>query len=297
MIVNKANLQTLGVGFKATFEEGLGMAPTDHMQVATEVPSSTAREEYGWLGKVPRVREWIGDRVVQNISQHSYAIRNKDFELTIGVDRNDIEDDNLGIYGPLFREMGQATGAHECELVYGALKAGFSTECYDGQFFFDTDHPVLNENGVPVPVANTDGGSGAPWFLIDGSRALKPILLQKRKAWQFVAKDSPDDDNVFDRKEFKYGTDARMNVGYGFWQFAWGSRQSLTPTSYAAARAALMGMKGDYGRPLGIMPNLLVVPPALEANARQIVRNELTTGGQTNEWFNTAQVVVTPWLA
>jgi phage major head subunit gpT-like protein len=297
MIINKTNLQTLGIGFKASFAEGLGMAATDHLQVATVVPSSTGREEYGWLGKVPRVREWIGDRVVQNIMQHAYTIRNKDYELTVGVDRNDIEDDNLGIYGPLFREMGQATGAHECELVYGALKNGFAELCYDGQFFFDTDHPVLNEAGVPVNVANTDGGSGPGWYLIDSSRALKPILLQKRKGWSFVAKDQPDDDNVFDRKEFKYGTDARMNVGYGFWQFAWGSKQALTPTSYATARAALMGMKGDYGRPLGIMPNLLVVPPALESAARKIVRNELTTAGETNEWFNTAQVVVTPWLA
>ncbi|MFQ3664677.1 MAG: Mu-like prophage major head subunit gpT family protein [Sphingomonadaceae bacterium] len=297
MIINKGNLDTLFTGFKANFATGLAMAPTDHLRVATPVPSTTGKEEYGWLGKFPSVREWVGDRVIQNLKQHAYTIRNKDFELTVAVDRNDIEDDNLGIYGPMFTEMGQSTGAKKCQLVYSLLKDGFSTECYDGQFFFDTDHPVLNEAGQPVPVANTDGGSGTPWFLIDAGRALKPIILQERKEFALVRKDDPADDNVFMRREFLYGADARMNVGFGFWQMAWGSRQALTPTSYAAARGALMGMKGDYGRALGIMPNLLVVPPSLEGAARKILGNQLTTAGETNEWYNTAQLLVTPWLA
>jgi len=297
MLINRGNLSTLGVGFKASFQGGLERAPTDHERVAMTVPSSTAKEEYGWLGKMPKAREWLGDRVIQNLGQAKYEIRNKDYELTLAVDRNDIEDDNLGMYGRLFEEMGQSTGAFSCELVYALLKAGFSTICYDGQFMFDTDHPVLDENGTTTSVANTDGGSGAPWFLIDTTRVFKPIILQTRKDWDFVRKDSPDDDNVFNRKEFLYGSDARMNVGFGLWQLAWGSRQPLNAANYAIARAALMGMKGDYGRPLGVMPNLLVVPPALESAGRKILRSELSTSGETNEWAGTAELLVTPWLA
>ena len=44
------------------------------------------------------MREWIGDREIQNLSASDYTIKNKDYELTVGVDRNDIEDDTLGIY-------------------------------------------------------------------------------------------------------------------------------------------------------------------------------------------------------
>jgi phage major head subunit gpT-like protein len=193
--------------------------------------------------------------------------------------------------------MGQSTGAAKCELVYALLSAGFSTTCYDGQNFFSTTHPVLDANGVPQNVANTDGGSGTPWFLIDASRVFKPIILQERKDFDFVSKDSPEDDNVFMRKEFLYGADARFNAGFGLWQLAWGSRQALNPTNYATARAALMGMKGDHGRPLGLRPNLLVVPPSLESAARKIVRSELGGGGETNEWAGTAEPLVTPWLA
>ncbi|MFZ5746367.1 MAG: Mu-like prophage major head subunit gpT family protein [Pseudomonadota bacterium] len=297
MIINSGNLRTLGTGYKANFQNGLGMVTSQRGLVSTQIPSTTGREEYGWLGKFPGMRKWLGDRVVNSIATHDYAIKNEDWEDTIGVPRNDIEDDNWGIYAPMFTEMGRATEAHPDELVFALLKAGFSTPCYDGQYFFDTDHPVLDADGKPTSVANTDGGSGTPWFLIDDSRALKPIIFQMRKAPQFVAKDNPNDDNVFHRKEYLYGVDARYNVGFGFWQFAWGSKQTLNATNYAIARAAMMGMKGDYGRPLGIMPKLLVVPPALESAALKIVNNELGSGGESNEWKGTARVEVVPWLA
>jgi phage major head subunit gpT-like protein len=297
MLINAANLDALRVGFKTSFQGGLGQASSQHMRVATVVPASTKEQKYGWLGKIPNVREWIGPRAVQNLQQHDYSIKEKPWELTIGVDRDDIETDNLGIYTPMFTEMGQSTGAKWDSLVFDLLKAGFSTLCYDGQYFFDTDHPVLDADGVAQSVANTDGGAGTPWFLIDASRALKPVILQKRRDFEFVAKDRVTDDNVFMNKEFVYGADARGNVGFGFWQFAWGSKQTLNATNYATARAALAGMKGDYGRPLGLMPNLLVVPPALESAGRKILNSELGSGGETNEWKGTAELLVVPWLA
>ena len=62
-----------------------------------------------------------------------------------------------------------------------------------------------------------------------------------------------------------------------------------------------MGMKGDYGRPLGILSGgakpLLVVPPSLESAARKLIDNQLASGGETNEWAGTAEVLVVPWLA
>ncbi|WP_102226917.1 Mu-like prophage major head subunit gpT family protein [Acidimangrovimonas sediminis] len=297
MLVNAANLDTLRVGFKTSFQNGLGQASSQYQRVATVVTATTKEQKYGWLGKIPNVREWIGARAVQNLEQHDYSIKEKPWELTLGVDRDDIETDNLGIYGPLFQEMGRSTGSKFEMLVFELLKSGFASDCYDGQSYFDTDHPVLDEDGKTITVANTDGGAGTPWFLLDVNRALKPIILQKRKDFEFVSKTKLDDDHVFMNKEFLYGADARANVGFGFWQFAWGSKQTLDATHYAAARAALSGMKGDYGRPLGIMPNLLIVPPALESAGRKILNSELGANGETNEWKGTAELLVVPWLA
>jgi phage major head subunit gpT-like protein len=297
MLINSANLDGLRVGFKTSFQQGLAMAASQYLRIATEVPSTSKEEKYGWLGKMPKIREWIGARAVQNLQQYDYSIKNKSFELTISVDRDDIEDDSLGIYAPLFQEMGLSTAAHPDELCFALLKAGFTTLCYDGQNFFDTDHPVLDAAGVPQSVANTDGGSGTPWFLLDVSRALKPVIFQKRKEFQFVAMDNPTDERVFNNKEFVYGSDGRNNAGFGFWQFAWGSKNTLDAAHYATARSALSGMKGDHGKPLGLTPNLLVVPPSLESAGRKLLNSEYASGGETNEWKGTAELLVVPWLA
>lgn len=297
MIINTATLAAARIGFQTTFKNGLEMAGSLQKRVATPVPSSAKSENYGWMGKLPNVREWIGDRLVQNLSESTYSIVNKPYELTIGVDRDDFLDDTLGVYTPLFEEMGQATGGHEDRLVFALLKAGFASNCFDGQPYFDTNHPIIDENGNKTVYANTDGGAGTPWFLMSARRTLKPIILQKRKDWDFVARDNPDDQNVFSKKEFQYGSDARMNVGFGLPQMAWGSKQTLNNANYSIARAAIQNAKGDYGRPLGLIPDLLVVPPALESAGRQLLNSEYGTGGITNEWKGTAELLVVPWLA
>jgi len=122
----------------------------------------------------------------------------------------------------------------------------------------------------------------------------------RRPISDIVAKDKPTDDNVFDRNEYVYGVDGRYNVGYGFWQFAWGSKQTLDAAHYATGRGALMGMKGDYDRPLGVGGSgklILAVPPSLEGAALKIANNELGANGETNEWKGTCEVLVVPWLA
>ncbi|MBN8955720.1 MAG: Mu-like prophage major head subunit gpT family protein [Rhizobiales bacterium] len=297
MIITSTSLAALRVGFQTSFQGGLAQAKPQWESVATRVPSTTKEERYGWLGKLPSMREWVGDRHITSISESDYTIRNKSFEMTIGVGRDDIEDDNIGVYAPLFEEMGRSVSAQPDEIVFALLKAGFATNCYDGQYFFDTDHPVLNADGAATSVANTDGGAGTAWFLLCTNRALKPLIFQERRKPQFVSKDRPDDDNVFDRKEYRYGVDSRSNAGFGFWQMAWGSKQTLDATHYEAARAGLSGMKGDFGRPLGLMPNLLVVPPSLEGAGRGLLQSQLVNGGETNKWAGTAELLVVPWLA
>ncbi|NBC34908.1 MAG: hypothetical protein GVY13_19730 [Alphaproteobacteria bacterium] len=297
MIVNQATLTTLFVGFKTTFQAAFRDVEPTYRRVATVVPSSTREETYGWLKDFPRIREWVGDRVITSISQEGYRIRNKDWEFTVAVDRNDIEDDNFSIYAPMVAEIGRAAASFPDELVWPLLKDGFAATGYDGKPFFAADHPVLDAGGTPQAVSNTGGGSGTGWYLLDTSRTIKPLIFQNRKEFQFTRMDAASDELVFNRKEYRYGIDGRANVGFGFWQLAYGSKDTLDATTYAAARAAMQGMTGDFGRPLGVRPDLLVVPPALEAAAREIVMAERTDAGATNVWRGSAELLVVPWLA
>ncbi|WP_440411137.1 Mu-like prophage major head subunit gpT family protein [Neorhizobium petrolearium] len=298
MDINSQSLRSAYVGFNAAFQSGLTLATSMWSRVATRVPSNTKTQEYGWLGQIPGFREWIGDRQVNGLAKHGYALKNRSFENTIAVDRDDFEDDNLGIYTPVFQQFGSTAVTFPDTLVFPLLKDGFETECYDKQYFFDPDHPVLDRHGNPVSVANTDGGAGTSWFLLDVSRPLKPLIYQERKSFtNLVRMDSETDEAVFTRKEFRYGLDGRCEVGFGFWQMAWGSKQTLDATHYETARAGLSGMKGDYERPLAINPGLLVVPPSLEGAARRLIANETLPQGGTNEWYRTAEILVVPWLA
>ena len=255
-------------------------------------PSTGRSVDYKWLGDFPMMREWVGERVIKDLSAFHYELVNKDFESTVAVDRNDIEDDQIGVYSPMIQGLGAAAKQHRDILVFGLLKDGFNTICYDGQYFFDTDHPVGGES-----VSNNGGGSGAPWFLMDLSRPVKPLILQVRKEPQFVAMDSPKDENVFMRKEFRYGVDDRKNVGFGFWQLAYGSKDTLNSTNYAAARAAMMSFKNDEGVPLGIVPTHLVVGPTLEEAGKRLVETQNDASGAGNPWYGTAKLLVVPWLA
>lgn len=299
-IVTAQLLQALNVGFRAEFQKGLTGADTQWEQVATRVPSTTKSNTFGWLGQFPRLREWVGDRVLKDMKAHGYSIENKSFEATVSVPRVDIEDDQVGVFSPLMEEMGRAAKTHPDELVFLLLAAGVNTTCYDGQYFFDTDHPVypnVDGTGVATSVSNLDvpeTGAGPAWYLLDTTRAIKPLIFQERKEPVFTPMTKLDDESVFTSNLFRWGVDSRCNAGFGFWQMAYCSKQTLDSTNYGKARAAMMSFKADGGRPLGIKPNLLVVPPSLEGAARKLLEKDAEGG---NEWYGSAKLLVSPWLS
>jgi phage major head subunit gpT-like protein len=298
MLINHGSLDGIFLGFKTLFNKGIADAPSQYKTCSMIVPSSNRSEKYAWLGAVAKIREWLGPRQITNLSASGYTITNKDFEQTIAVPRNDIEDDTFGVFGPMFEMMGRDVSLFPDQLVFALLAAGFTTNCYDDQFFFDTDHPVGMPGLVePVSVSNMQTGSGPAWFLLDCSQPIKPLIYQERRPFALVKKDRPEDDNVFMDKEFIYGSDGRCNVGFGLWQLAFGSKGALDATNYTAARAAMQEFKSDAGKPLGIKPTHLFVPPALESDGLKLLNTEYLTAAVTNEWKGTAQLVVSPWLA
>lgn len=292
MLINRGSLRTLHTGFKTHFDSGFGQAVTDYEDLVMRVPSMTAEEEYGWLGQFPGLKEWLGEREVRGIAEHGYVIRNRRHQATVAVDADKIRDDQYGVYAPMFTEMGRAAKALPGELAYGLLKKGDETKCYDGQYFFDTDHPGPDGN-----LSNWGGGNGSLWILADLSRSMKPLILQEREPYDLDARFDAHDEEVWRRNQFEWGVTGRCNVGFGLWQLAYGSQQELNAANYKTARQKMLDMPGDQGRPMGVMPTHLIVPPTLEEKARKLLVAQLAAGGETNVWAGSAQVKVSPWLA
>ena len=303
MIVTAASVAALQVGFKKNFQDAFTATrpESDFNKVATVITSTSKSETYGWLGKFPKMREWVGDREIKNMAAHGYAIVNKDFEATVDVDRNDIEDDNLGVYNPLMQEMGVSAAQQPDDLTFGLLAKGATELCYDGQYFFDTDHPSFDKTGTANTVSNIDtsgDAANAYWYLLDVTRPLKPLVYQERKKAQFVAKTDPNtSDKVFMSKKFIYGADARCNVGFGLWQMAYASNATLNGDNLDAAIEKMRSLRDSNGRPLGIKPSLLVVGPKLRSAANKTVKVMLGAGGASNANYNAVDVLDTPWLA
>lgn len=296
MIVNASSLRDLFVGYNTSFNKAFGNAVAHWDKVAMRVPSTTAAENYSWLAGMPGIREWIGDRLIHELSAARYVVKNRDFELTIAIRRNDIEDDQYGLYGPRIEQMGHETKRHPDELVFGLLKEGFTTTCYDGQYFFDTDHIGYDENGAEVPVSNFTAGAGPMWYLMDCGQPIKPLLFQERLPFKFESLTDATNAHVFFRAEFIYGVRGRSNAGFGLWQLAHGSKAEFNEANFTAAREKLTSQKRQSGKPLGINPTHLVVPRSLETAARKLINAQLINGGESNIWANTAELIVSDYL-
>ena len=121
MIVNKTAIQTIFTGLKTVFNNALKAAPGSWKATAMEVTSTAAEEDYSWLSRFPAMRRWVGDKVIKSIAAGKYTVKNEDWEATIEVDRNDIEDDRLGIYNTQAQLAGDAA-AELPDIIVDELK-------------------------------------------------------------------------------------------------------------------------------------------------------------------------------
>jgi len=298
MDLTPSNLQILFTGYNTAFQTGFGSLENDAMiyeHYCMVVPSNTSKEVYPFLKELPSMREWIGDRVIHGLESGDFSIKNRKFELTIGVPRDSIEDDSYGLYEPFYRDMGMSTRKHPVQLSVEVLES--NPICYDGQPLFDTDHLVLDADGEETSTSNDMGGAGPAWYVMDLSRAIKPLIFQRRRDYDFRAINNLNDADVFKTDKFMFGVDARANVGAGLWQLVVRSKQTFNAANYEAARNRLQGLRGDYDRPMGLTHTHTMIPNSLEGSARKVIVNTLAAGGETNEWAGSSTLIKNPWLS
>ncbi|WP_128573514.1 Mu-like prophage major head subunit gpT family protein [Escherichia coli] len=293
--VSSEILHALTTCLSAAFTRGLSGVEPQWNRIASEVPSSSASNTYGWMNDLPDIKEWVGERQLATLDGYGYTITNKLWESSIRVKREHIEDDQIGQYSITAERYGRMTAVFPDKLCYALLCAGFKTLCFDGQNFFDEDHP-LGDGTYSNVVGTPASDNGEPWFLIDESQVLKPIIWQTRRAFNFEALDDLNSEHTFRNHEFLYGVDGRCNAGFGFWQTAVGSRAALTVENYKKANELLRGMKGTNGEPLGIRPTTLVVGPKNRADAKLIIDAMLVNGGDSNIWYKDVEIVDSPYI-
>ncbi len=102
--------------------------------------SDQESETYKWLGQAPAMREWVGGRHAKGFAENGITIANKHFESTLEVPVNWMRRDKTGQIMVRVDELVGRTVTHWQSLLSTLIAAGESAVCYDGQYFFDTDH-------------------------------------------------------------------------------------------------------------------------------------------------------------
>ncbi len=140
-------------GMKTNFMAAYEVAVKEYTQIATTITSTKSSETYPWLGSVPKMAEWKDERIPQAMLEHNLSIANRDWEASIAVDRNAIEDEQYGQIEVRVKELATEAVRFFDELAFtlmgqgintagtaGTIYDGVTLTCYDGKAFFATNH-------------------------------------------------------------------------------------------------------------------------------------------------------------
>jgi phage major head subunit gpT-like protein len=295
-VITATSLQALRTGFSTLFNAGAGSAPNVSSPFVTEVKSTTKVETYGFLSAMPLFRKWIGEKRWKTLEEKAYQLVNDAFEASLGIHKHQIQDDNLGLYGPIFQGWGEDAGSLKDRLAFDALAKGHELPCFDGQNFFDTDHPVmvLNEDGTLVAgTASNMGGDNSTeaWFLLVCNRPLKPVLYQNRESPHFHMVTSMEDSHVLSTGEFLASGEARGAAGFTYWQLAYRCTGPVNAENYKAGKLALQSLTDDEGQPLGNRPTHGVFGISTQQAAKDLFGKANLAGGESNTLFGEITII------
>lgn len=168
-----------------------------YSKLCTVVQSDGADEEYGMLGSVPAIREWLGDRQFHSARAARFTIENKLWESSESIPKTALKDDRIGLYDTLIENLGVRAARHPDKLLLGNLILnGTSQPCLDGQFFFDTDHSWGSSGSQSNSIGATAVSAVAPTvaeFNSALSAAIQAMLNYKDDHGELLH-----DDAVFD---------------------------------------------------------------------------------------------------
>ena len=141
MALDTAKAQVILNTLTAKFDNTLAAARPFYPTLCQTIPSNRLIETYGMIGNMPGMREWLGDRKFKEQRAARFSIENKHFESSLAIAKNDLADDHMGLYPNNMEQLAIQAADHPDQLFHtGLLLQAESTECFDGQNFYDTDH-------------------------------------------------------------------------------------------------------------------------------------------------------------
>ena len=153
--------------------------------VSNYFTSDQESETYKWLGQAPVMRDWVGGRQAKGFTTNGLTIENKHFEATLEIPLVDLRRDKTGQIEVRINELADRTNSHWAGLLSRLIINGESVVCYDGQYYFDTDHKANNSgiqsNKIQVDLTSLTGqidGGAVGDVNLPSEAALRIAILQ-----------------------------------------------------------------------------------------------------------------------
>jgi phage major head subunit gpT-like protein len=143
MLITPSSLDALFIGFSQSFSDAYVSEPTPLTEaIGTKIPSSTRDQRYPFVQAISgAMRQWQGERQVQNVVVDGFTVTNKKWENTLAIAREDVEDDQYGVYtGMLIPNLARHAKLLPDQEIAAAIAA--NAVGFDGKAFFAADHPV-----------------------------------------------------------------------------------------------------------------------------------------------------------
>jgi phage major head subunit gpT-like protein len=147
------------LGLETRFNQAFKAATPRGEAISTLVDSDTEAEIQAWMVRSITMRKWAGERILNDISSRAQKLVNEPYEASFKVPRAKIADDKAGIFNPLMDELARAAKLWRDKLTFATLLSGGASLCYDGQFYFDTDHPVNMDDPASAVQSNRFTGT------------------------------------------------------------------------------------------------------------------------------------------
>lgn len=258
----------------------LAELPQAWKEIATEVPSSGRGVLYDWLLDITPMREWLGDKILDGLRGRQYFVLNKDFEKTIEVDRNTINDREAGSQIDVGKVLARAANQNDDMLVFEALAYNDTGPlAYDDLSLFNALHKTDAEDSASTTFSNIDsGGATQNWWAVDMRHGCGPILLQRREPYEFVSLTARTDLPNFMRRKLLYSVESRLATAAGIPQIAYQSNQTLNAANWDAAVQAMGAFVGANGKTMNIVPTHVVVGRSNYRAARILFANDAIVG-------------------
>lgn len=133
--------------------------------LSMRVDSDKDSEKYVWLGTAPVMRELVGGKQPKTIRENNFTVANKDFEATLAIKTEWLRRDKTGLIRTKVAQLQERAQDHDAKLLSALIDTADATPCYDGQFFFDTDHSEgdsgTQSNKINVDITTTTAPTAA----------------------------------------------------------------------------------------------------------------------------------------